>query len=1106
MNVEAILIACEPVPPTVTSRDVYNLFAADPDLPALPLVHDSQPYGLIERHTFLLHYSRPYRRELFEARPVIELVDVSALTFDCGTSLDVIGQRVADSGRSAMNASFILTRDGAYAGVGHIVDLLRLTSELNDVRAREAEAARNDVRRAEEAERRSRRLLRDVMDSAPVIINAKDRQSRYVLMNSFEAEVCGITPEAANGRTATELVGAEYGAYARRRDVEVLENNTPTSFYEETYADAHGRERTWLTRKTPLRDEHGQTQLVATVSLDITARKLAEEALQKSEEHLRRIFDFSPVGMCVWSRSGRLVRANQAFLDLIGYSAVEIVSRSLQDFVHPDDLPKLDAELGSLQEDDKPFAAAELRVLHRGDSEVFVQLMITPLDGSEAEGGDFVVQVVDVTARKLAADRLEEMVRQRTAELERAAAEARRAREAADAASHAKSDFLATMSHEIRTPMNGVLGMLELLQLTRLDEQQTDLVRVVRESASSLLTIIDDILDFSKIEAGRLEIESVPFSPLALVEGVTEVLGPSAHKKKLSLLSFVDPAVPWRVRGDPVRLRQVLFNLVGNAIKFTERGHVRVELRVVPGGDGCSLQFRIEDTGIGLAPETIERLFNPFVQADGTTTRRYGGTGLGLAICKRLVNAMGGEIRVDSQPGHGSMFSFQIDCDVHAGATGMGDARLSGLNVLVVDDDPAFSAIASTYLAGDGAQVEVAADAGSALEVMRRLATEGRAFDVALIDLVLPDMSGTALMKAIRRDERLAATKLVMLTAYPQDEGHRRAFRSGIASYLTKPVRRDVLLQALAEAVGRAEPAAPMPAAAGAAAAAPVAPTIEQARAAGTLILVAEDNPTNQRVVAMQLGRLGYAADVLPDGAAAFRAYQQGRHALLITDCHMPEMDGFELCQAIRQRERQSDAPPLPIIAMTANALAGEAERCLEAGMDDYLAKPVNLKRLAEVIERWMPEMPEMPDIVEMRPSAAPPPGAEPAVPLQSAASVLDLVLLQQNLGPIDERTQPMLQLFISSTEPMIEALRRAISEHNGTLASRTAHSIKGAALTAGALELGEVCAGLETAAKAQDWGRVAAQEVALPPAFARLRDAVGRLAAVPLAAGSPDS
>lgn len=1099
MNVGAILIPCEPLPLGIRSADVYARFSVDPDLPAIPLVDGNQPVGLIERHLFLLHYARPYRRELFERRPAIQLVDTSALIFDCETPLEVVGQRVAESGRSAMNASFILSRDGAYAGIGHIVDLLRRTAELQDLRAREAEAARNDLRRAEEAEKRSRRLLRDVIDAVPVVINAKDRQSRYVLMNSFQAEIYGITQDAAIGRTATELAGAAHGAESRRRDLEVLESDAPTTFYEETYPDAHGRQRTWLTRQMPLRNESGQTSLIATVSLDITSRKLAEEALQSSEEHLRRIFDFSPVGMCVWSRTGRLVRTNQAFLDLVGYGALEIVTRSLEDFIHPEDMPRLDAELAALKTAGKPFAALELRVVHRGDKEVFAQLMITPIDGPERDGGDFVVQIVDITARKLAADRLEEMVNQRTAELERAASEARRAHEAAEAANRAKSDFLATMSHEIRTPMNGVLGMLELLQLTQLDAQQMDLVRVVRESASSLLTIIDDILDFSKVEAGRLEIENVPFSPLALVEGVAEVLGPSAHKKKLSLLSFVDPAVPWRVRGDPVRLRQVLFNLVGNAIKFTERGHVRVELRTLLRAGRCVLVFRVEDTGIGLTAEAVHRLFNPFVQADGTTTRRYGGTGLGLAICKRLVNAMGGDIRVDSTPGQGATFSFEVEAEVHAAAAVTEDLRLDGLNVLVVDDDPAFVAIASTYVTGGGAQVATASDAAGALECMRRAATEGHAFDVALIDLVLPDMPGTALTKAIRRDDRLAATKLVLLTAYPQDERRRQALGNGIGAYLTKPVRRDVLFQALLEALGRVEPVVPAASARGAERLAPSAPSLDAARRAGSLILVAEDNPTNQRVVAMQLARLGYAAEVQPDGAAALAAYRGGTYALLITDCHMPELDGFELCRAIRQSEKQDDKAPLPIIAMTANALAGEAERCLEAGMDDYLAKPVTLKRLAEVIERWMPA--DRPRAVT--PVAPLPPQTQPDVgPTPRRSTVLDLDLLQQNLGPIDERTGPMLQLFVSSTEPMIETLRRAVVDHDAALVGRTAHSIKGAAMTAGALELGQVCAALEGAAKIQDWAAVAAHELTLLPAFTRLDEAIRRLTPASSGAG----
>ena len=1204
-RVESILVPSEAVGREILSDDVYERFVAAPDLTAIPVVADRRPIGLLERHIFLLHYAQPYRRELYGRRPVVSMIAVDTINMECATPVDTAVQMIAARGGSGANISFTLTRDGDYAGVAHIIDLMRLSAELSDRRAQEAEVERNaraaqaallsgvlegidqglvafdpqgrmvtcnarlpkmlgmvedcaanccggslaefleqeatlggyeklpilatgagspvyervrrdgtvlnivasptpdgglviaytdatELRCAEEARQQARRLMRDVIDSVPAMINAKDRDSRYVFMNSFQADAYGVSPEQAIGRTAGDLLGPERGLFTRTRDLEVLHTNRPTNFYEDTYADARGKRRTWLFRKTPLRDERGESTMVATIGLDITSRKLAEEALQASEEQMRRLFEFSPVGMCVASARGRLAQVNQAFLDLVGRTGIDAASMALTDFIRPADRAILNAALDQLKTGEIHYAVPEVRLVHSDGREIFAQLMVTPLADAAGADDQFIVQSIDVTARKLAAERLEEMVVQRTAELQRmnaeleqALADTTRARESADAASRAKSDFLAAMSHERRTPMNGVLGMLELLNMTRLDTQQADLVRVVRESSSSLLTIIDDILDFSKIEAGKLEIEHVPFSPLALVEGVAEVLGPSAHKKKLSLMSFVDPATPAQLRGDPVRLRQILFNLVGNAVKFTAQGRVVIRTSVEPSGGRLRLRIEVADTGIGLTPDAIQRLFNPFVQADGTTTRRYGGTGLGLAICKRLATAMGGDIAIASEPGRGSQFVLTLAVDAHGAG---GDSRaglLNGARILVVDDDPNFAEIAAAYLRAVGAEAAVAADAADALAKLRVAAAEGRGFDAAVVDQILPDQPGTKLLQAMRRDAATANVKSLLLTAFPQEDQRRRTLSQGISAYLTKPVRRDLMIDEVAMALGRgaATPARVKPAERNAAVEPPKAPTIEEARRTGQLILVAEDNPTNQRVVAMQLGRLGYAAEITPHGGAALAAWRQGAYAMLITDCHMPEMDGIELCQAIRQDERDGARAPLPIVAMTANALSGEAERCLEAGMDDFLAKPVNLKQLAEVVARWMPD------------KAAPPVEEAPATeaPAEQSA-VLDLERFRACVGEIDDQAGAVFDLFLDSTRSMIGDLRRGIAARDVETTHRAAHSMKGAANTAGALELGWLAETIEHAAESENWPFAADQHARLDGAYARVAGEIARL------------
>ncbi|HEY9683623.1 MAG TPA: response regulator [Oculatellaceae cyanobacterium] len=778
----------------------------------------------------------------------------------------------------------------------------------------------------------------------------------------------------------------------------------------------------------------------ARLAESLEQRDQAEKAVRESEYWHRSILEKTQDAFIATDADGLITDWNKQSEETFGWQRQEVLGKMLLDMIVPERHREQykDALQHYRATGESPLLnqIIETDGLHRDGHELPIELSITPLQLDDKV--TFFAFLRDITKRR--------QVQQELAQ----------ARDQALEASRFKSEFLANMSHEIRTPMNAVIGMSDLLSRTQLLDEQRDYATIIHSSADALLDLINDILDYSKIEAGKLDLEIIDFDLLSVVEGTAELIAPKAREKNLSIMTFVAPDVPPVVRGDPGRIRQVLLNLISNGIKFTQYGEVVVRTTVQSvGEDRVTLRFSVCDTGIGITPAAMNRLFTPFTQANEAVTRKYGGTGLGLSISKRLVELMGGKLGLASNPGIGSDFWFTVPLEQSQDKIETDDipTRLSDTRLLVIDGPPGVGEIIQAYAASWGMRCSAVGSIEQALSTMRHEAAVNDAYDLIFVDLALGKDKALELPQIVQSIPELAHSKLLLLSAAPDSDLGSEAMRRGFSAFLMKPVRQSRLFDCMVNILHPTTTTTndlPAPEAKS------ITKHMESAPSgSGRLILVAEDNTINQKVALLLLRELGYAAHAVANGQEAVDALQRTNYALVLMDCQMPEMDGFEATRAIRKMEDLTGRRT-PIVALTAHAMSFDRDECLSTGMDDYISKPVTAKKLESVLARFL-----MPKIGASQLEA------DSAAPEVEGVEPVDIEVVLGTYGA--KAGIELLREFYGETTRLLNTFNSASEENNLQCMKKTIHELKGICAAIYATEMTALCRALEAAIERED-------------------------------------
>ncbi len=766
-------------------------------------------------------------------------------------------------------------------------------------------------------------LFKTLFDHLPDAIYFKDREGRFTRVTASFAKLLGVNDEQdVLGKTVDAFFPEEFAHGVISEEQDLIQSGIPILGKEEKITWPNQTESWISTTKIPLRDK--QNRIVGTIGIshDITGHKLAQE-------RFRQVIEAAPNAMILVNPAGNIESVNGATEKMFGYDRNELIGKPVEILVP---LEYRESHVASRQQFfKKPMPremgpGRELSGERKDGSHFPVEIGLCPVQ----QNGDTLVlsSIYDASKRKEAEHALLD------------------AKEAAERANQAKSDFLANMSHEIRTPMNAIIGLTELLLDTNPSATQAENLKIVLDSADSLLTIINQVLDFSKIEAQRLELESIDFNLTEEVGDALRTLGHRAHEKRLELTWHVDPLVPTYLRGDPHRLRQILINLAGNAIKFTEQGEVVVDIAFVARKqDSVTLEFKVQDTGIGIPEKKIESIFSAFEQADTSTTRQFGGTGLGLAISAQLVEAMNGKISVSSQPGRGSEFKFTVAFRQGVPPDNSEPTqpfRLPSFNVIVVDDNETNRLIQTELFGRWGLQVTAASHGMQALSLLERLPPEKISSTILISDVHMPKMDGYQLVECIRDHSNFAELPILLLSSGARPQDTARCKQLGIRAQLTKPIKQSELFAALKGITDRLSFDPPV-----------ADKSSSGSRIRPLKILLVEDGRTNQILARKLLEKWGHQVQIADNGLLAVEAWQASKFDLILMDIAMPVMDGLQATRRIRELEDASSMPRIPIVAVTAHALKGDRERCLEAGLDDYIPKPFRKSEVESVLRKY---------------------------------------------------------------------------------------------------------------------------------------------------------
>lgn len=896
-------------------------------------------------------------------------------------------------------------------------------------------------RKVEEALMESEAFYQSLVETLPLAMLRKDLTGRFTFANRLVCEAFNRPLEAIIGHSDHDFFPKELADKYRADDRRVLELRSNLETTEEFQTPAGERRYTHVV-KSPVFDSKGNLVGIQGIFSDVTEKERAERELVQTKSRLQAVLDAATqVAIISAEVTGEINLFNTGAERMLGYTAAEMMGKSPAIFHLASEVEARSVELS--RQFGRPIRGFEVFVanavqggheerewtyVRKDGSQLRVALSVTAKRDQAGNVNGFLGIALDITTRHLAEAQL------------------LKAKEAAESANRAKSDFLANMSHEIRTPLNAIIGMTELVRDTDLDVTQREYLSMVQESGESLLSVINDILDFSKIEAGKLNLECVPFNLRELLGDTMKSLALRAHRKGLELACHVATVVPETVEGDPHRLRQVVVNLVGNALKFTERGEVVLDVDVEESSDHeLILHFRVTDTGIGISADQLHTIFEAFEQADTSTTRRYGGTGLGLAISSRLVELMQGRVWVESELDRGSTFHvlarFGVaSSDDEAGRTRIYPPMLQGLRVLVVDDNATNRRILVEMLSNWSMRPKPVASVAEAMEELKAQADADNPYELILTDSNMPDLDGFSLARRIQDNRVLCRSMVMMLTSGDRPSDIRRCRELGIASYLVKPIKQSELLDAILVAIGGQSALTGNN---------ETSPAVARKTDNPKSVLLAEDSLINQKLAIGLLEKWGHRVTVANNGLEALELSGLGNFDLVLMDVQMPELDGLDATRAIRRRE-QLTGVHLPIIAMTAHAMKGDRERCLESGMDDYLMKPIRAEELFQALERIGEGIPTI--------------GVSQNAP--TASDHVDWDTAQRAVNNDDDLLRHVVEAFLEEGPQLVKTLSNSLISNDGKSFQRAAHTLKSGLRMFGISSLANEVEQLEMAAK----------------------------------------